>query len=96
MPMAMVTPPAKTPANSTATVSRAMKMFCFITRLVRLAKSMASGSLSRSSDISAMSADSTATAEPAAPMATPMSAAASAGASLTPSPTIATVRPAAR
>ena len=72
-------------------MASAIAMFCRITATVRLAREMASGSFSRRSPMRAMSAVSTATADPAAPMATPMSAAASAGASLTPSPTIATV-----
>ncbi len=69
----------------------AMMMFCRMLFTVRLARAIASGSLSRLSPMRAMSAVSTATAEPAAPIATPMAAVARAGASLTPSPTIATV-----
>src|SRR5699024_6522428 len=91
MPMAMVTPPANTPASSATTVISAMAMFCRITETVLRARPMACGSFSRSSFIRAMSALSMATPVPAAPIATPMSAVASAGASLTPSPTIATV-----
>gem|GEM_PF-4019477 len=93
MPSAMVTPPANTPASSSTTVATAMMMFWRITRTVRRAAPIAWGRRSRLSPISATSAVSTATAEPAAPMATPMSAAARAGASFTPSPTIATVCP---
>lgn len=64
------------------TVIRAMAMFWRMLATVRLAREMASGSLSRLSPIRAMSAVSTATADPAAPIATPMLAAAWAGPSL--------------
>ena len=80
MPAAMVTPPISTPASRRPTVARAMTMFWRMLESVRRASEMASGSLSRSSPISAMSAVSTATTEPAAPMATPTAAGPTAGA----------------
>src|SRR5699024_3332393 len=45
MPMAMVTPPANTPASSATTVISAMAMFCRITETVLRARPMACGSV---------------------------------------------------
>ncbi len=95
IPIDIVTPPNNTPASSVPTVRSAMTMFWRMTLTVRFARPMACGIRSSRLVISAMSAVSTATAEPAAPIAIPTSARASAGASLTPSPTIATTRPSA-
>src|SRR5699024_1980017 len=43
MPIDIVTPPAKTPASSTTTVTRAIPMFCRITDAGRVARPTASG-----------------------------------------------------
>src|SRR5690606_34659508 len=79
IPIAMVTPPASTPASSRDTVPTAIATFCRRFRTVARARATASGRRVRWSLISATSAVSIATWLPATPIATPASAVASAG-----------------